>query len=82
MELEKKTTILFPPALHTRLTRLAKSRGVSLGNLVRSACETLYSDPPIESRKAAVERLAALSLPIADVATLKKQSVSRPKKLP
>jgi hypothetical protein len=30
MELTKKTTILFPPELHDRLTRLAASQGKSL----------------------------------------------------
>ena len=40
--LTKKTTILLQPELHRRLTRLAERRGTSLGELIRSACETQY----------------------------------------
>ena len=39
MELSKKTTILLSPDLHQRLMRLAAARHVSLGELVRQACE-------------------------------------------
>jgi len=31
MELSKKTTILFPPELHQRLSAIAAQRGISLG---------------------------------------------------
>jgi hypothetical protein len=49
MELTKKTTILFPPALQERLAR--------------------------EARREAVRELASLSLPVADPATMKRESV-------
>ncbi len=42
MGLIKKTTILFSPALHAHLTETAKRRGMSLGELVRAACEAQY----------------------------------------
>lgn len=42
MELSKKTTILFSPETHERLTELAARRGVSLGELVRDACVAQY----------------------------------------
>lgn len=35
-----RTTIMLPPALHTRAVRLARTRGLSLGGLIREALET------------------------------------------
>lgn len=64
MELSRKTTILFSPALHDRLTRLAGLRGLSLGELVRRACEERYGLVSVEERLAAVRELASLSLPV------------------
>ena len=75
MELSKKTTILFSPALHNRLSKLAAQRHISLGELVRSACETQYGRFSTESRLEAVRELAELSLPVADIRTMKEQSV-------
>jgi len=50
MELEKKTTILFPSRLHRYLSILAKQKNVSMGFLVRKACEIQYgySSPDAE----------------------------------
>jgi len=76
MELSKKTTILFPPALHDRLAKLAAERQVSLGELVRAACETQYGLHSPESRLEAVRKLAALHPPVADTRTMKEQSVA------
>jgi hypothetical protein len=45
MELSKKTTILFSPDTHARLTALAARRGTSLGDLVREACVAQYGHP-------------------------------------
>lgn len=75
MELTKKTTILFSPALFDYLTTLAKQRRVSVAELVRSACEAQYGFvDPIE-RLEAVEQLGALGLPVASPSKLKQQSV-------
>jgi hypothetical protein len=81
MELSKKTTILFPPELHERLKRLAKIRGVSIGELVRSACEAQYRLVPVGERHALVAEIASLDLPVSDTRTMKRQSVPDPKKL-
>jgi hypothetical protein len=81
MELSKKTTILFSPALHERLSKLAAERHVSLGNLVRIACERQYGLHSAQSRLAAVQRLAELDLPVADTRTMKEQSVPSPEHL-
>jgi predicted DNA-binding protein len=73
--LTKKTTILFPPGLHRRLTSLAEQKGTSLGELVRSACEHEYGAAPVEERVAAVRRMTGLALPVASVRRMKRESV-------
>ena len=75
MELSKKTTILLSPKLHRRLSRLAKDRGVSMGHLIRDACETQYGTVPLKERLKAIEEMARMRLPVSDVATMKRQSV-------
>jgi len=81
MELSKKTTILFPPDLHERLSRLAAQKGISLGELVRSACEKQYGIVSREDRLAAVRKLAALELPVGDPGEMKLESVPDPEEL-
>ena len=75
MELSKKTTILFSPDSHRRLSELAERRGVSLGELVREACATAYGIVDPEVRVAAATSLAALSLPVGTTAQMKRESV-------
>lgn len=75
MELSKKTTILLTEELHERLTGLAEQEGVSLGELVRRACETQYGIVSRADRVEAVESLAKLQLPVGDVRTMKEESV-------
>ena len=81
MELSKKTTILFPPDLHERLSRLAAQKGISLGELVRSACEKQYGIVSSEDRLKAVRSLAALELPVGDTAEMKLESVPQSEEL-
>ena len=78
MELSKKTTILFPPELHGRLTRLAELRGSSLGELVREACRERYGLVSEEERLEAVRELEALSLPVGEPEELERESVPDP----
>jgi 3-dehydroquinate synthetase len=75
MELSKKTTILLTPDLHARLTRLAHQKGVSVGELIRTACERQYGLVSEESRSDAVRQLATLGLPVSDPQTMKRESV-------
>jgi len=75
MELTKKTTILFSPELHRRLSRLASRRGSSLGELVREACERQYGVAGSAAALEAVEALAGLRLPVGKPAAMKRESV-------
>ena len=75
MELSKKTTILFSPEAHERLTALAARRGTSLGDLVREACVAQYGLVDADARVAAVAALSALSLPVASPRDMKHESV-------
>ena len=78
MELSKKTTILLSPDLHEKLTRLAAQNAVSLGELVRRACEKQYGIVSSEDRLAAVRSLGALTLPVADPKAMKAEAVPKP----
>ena len=83
MELERKTTILFPPALHEHLKEVARKRKVSLGFLVRDACEKEYGSPVAEGeRLAAVGQIAGLALPVGTPEDMKRESVPPAKELP
>lgn len=81
MELTKKTTILLSPELHAHLTRTAKERNKSLGQLVREACEIQYADVSSEDRLRAVDELRRLSLPVGSPGKMKRQSVPAPQDL-
>lgn len=75
MDLTKKTTILFSPEAHRRLSDLAARRGVSLGELVREACATAYGVVDEEARVSAVSQLAAMDLPTGTPRAMKRESV-------
>ena len=81
MALSKKTTILFPPDLHERLSRLAAEKGASLGELIRTACERQYRLPSKEEQLAAVGCLAALRLPVGDPRQMKREAVPEPEEI-
>ena len=78
MGLSKKTTVLFSPELHRRLTSLAARRRVSMGELVREACEAQYGVIGGDARRAAVGALASLDLPVASPEELKRESQPDP----
>jgi hypothetical protein len=81
MDLTKKTTILFSPESHRRLSELAERRGVSLGELVREACAAAYGIVDHDARVSAVASLAALSLPVGTPREMKHESVPTARKL-
>ncbi len=78
VELSKKTTILLSPELYEHLTRTAKVRGKSLGQLVREACEAQYGYVSTEDRLRAVADLRRLSLPVGSPRDMKQESVPAP----
>ncbi len=81
MELDKKTTILFSQRLHEQLAGIARQRGVSLGYLVREACVSQYGLVPTEERRAAVDELEALDLPVGTPEEMADESVPAPEEL-
>lgn len=78
MELTKKTTILFPEDLYRHLVRLARRRGVSMGELVRSACVRQYGLASAEDRQRAVAELAELALPVGTAEEMAAESLPDP----
>lgn len=81
MDMTKKTTILFSPEMHRRLTELAARRGRSLGELVREACEVQYGVVGGRDQEKAVEELSALALPVDTPEAMKRESVPDPEDL-
>lgn len=81
MELSKKTTILLSPELHERLSRIARERDVSLGHLVRTACEKQYGIASEKERTDAVLALARLSLPVGEPSQMERESMPAPEEL-
>lgn len=81
MELSKKTTILLSPELHRRLAELAEQRGVSMGRLVREACESQYGIVDSDTRRDAVEALAVMDLPVGEPEEMERESVPDPEEL-
>ena len=82
MDLLKKTTILFTTKQHLHLVRVAKRRGLSLGELIRSACQAQYGAVSEEDRLVAVGELRELNLPVGTPAEMKLQSVPDAGKFP
>jgi len=64
MALTRRLSILLSPDLYDRTERLAATTGRSLGEVVREALERILNEQSESGRLAAVERLAALSLPV------------------
>jgi hypothetical protein len=79
--LSKKTTILLSPKLYKYLMRLARKKRVSLGSLIRTACEAQYGYLPIDERMKAVKEISALTLPVGSVSEMKSESVPHPEDL-
>jgi hypothetical protein len=81
MDLSKKTTVLLSPDLYEQLTQLAAQKGVSMGQLMREACEKTYRLSTRQHRLEAVRTLSTLCLPVGDVSRMKQESVPSPDEL-
>jgi len=77
MALTARLQVLFEPKQLTRLQAIAEADGRSVGALVRQAVERAYLSDDRAARMAAVERLAAMSLPVAAQSDLESKSTDR-----
>lgn len=64
MSLTRRLSVLLTPDLYDRTEKLAATTGRSLGEVVREALERILNEQSEPGRLAAVERLAAISLPV------------------
>jgi len=58
----------------TRLRLIAQAQDESVGALIRKALEKVYLRPEQEARLEAVQRMAALSLPVSDWEQMERES--------
>ena len=61
----KRTQVLLSEEQYERLTREARSRGESMGSLIREAVDRAYDDDR-ERKLKLVEEIAAMNLPVSD----------------
>ena len=75
MELSKKTTILLSPRLYSMLKGISKTKNLSIGELIRSACEKQYGLSAQSEALKAVDALSEMRLPVATPGEMKRESV-------
>jgi hypothetical protein len=73
--LNKRLQVLLPANQYARLKEIARSRGKSVGSLVRQAVQKQYLDTSREEGLAAVEEMASLRLPVSDWEQMERESV-------
>jgi hypothetical protein len=72
--LTKRVQVLFSAEQFSRLQAIAQAQGRSLGALVREAVEETYFQQEERGRLEAVQRMAALRLPVADWEQMERES--------
>lgn len=74
----KRLQVLFPPALLDRLQVLARERRTSIADLIRTAVEQVYfpDRPSAVTPLDAVQKLAAMDLPVADWERMEAESTT------
>ncbi len=76
--LTRRVQVLLSPEQYEQLAALARTRGMSVGALIREALERGYlQHRPSEHALEAVRRLAALELPVADWEQMEREATSR-----
>jgi hypothetical protein len=73
--LTRRVQVLLSPDQLARLQAIAQTRGESVGALIRKAVEVVYFHRQPEKRREAVERMAALSLPVSDWEQMERESM-------
>ncbi|MBI4757549.1 MAG: ribbon-helix-helix protein, CopG family [Chloroflexi bacterium] len=73
--LTKRVQVLLEPPQFARLEEIAKVRKSSVGALIREAVGKEYFRTDRKERLAAVERMAAMTLPVADWEQMERESV-------
>ena len=61
MALTKRVEVLFDPGNYQILEQLARSRGKTVGALVRQAVDQVYLKPTLEQRRTAVRQLLSMN---------------------
>ena len=73
--LNKRVQVLLSASQYARLKEIARSRGKSVGALVRQAVQKQYLDTSRDERLAAVEEMSRLRLPVSDWEQMERESV-------
>ena len=73
--LTERVQVLLSPHQLRQLRSVAQARGESLGELIRRAVDEVYLQGERERRRAAVRRMAAMSLPVADWEQMECESI-------
>ena len=71
----KRIEVMFSSEQIEYLQSIARSKGKSLESLVREAVEELYLERKKEERLEAVQRMAAMKLPVADWEQMERESM-------
>lgn len=62
----KRAQVLMEEDDYARLERIARARGVSVGALIREVVEERYLGARGEQRRAIIEEIAGMGLPVID----------------
>lgn len=73
--LTRRVQVMLSPQQYERLETLARSRGTSVGTLIRQALQEAYLQPDETERLRAVRDLAALRLPVAGWEQMEQESM-------
>lgn len=73
--LTRRVQLLLSPHQYKRLEALAKTRGTSIGALIRESIEKLYLQSDETERLEAVRSLANLRLPVGEWEQMERESM-------
>jgi len=73
--LTRRVQVMLSPQQYERLETLARSRGTSVGALIRQALQEVFLQPDEVERLRAVKDLAAFQLPVAGWEQMEQESM-------